>query len=221
MAKGKRPTSLSKATKRRLLIAAGVAAVGLISLSVYAANQPANRIAEEWLRPEARVSTAQEEAEQTTGETVQQPARQKITVLLTLDEIEPNRFRLSEEVVPEGEDPRIFAVNRFLSSTEMLPISARALSLELDEVGNAELTFSPEFGRMSFGSMQEALIVNGILGNLGQFEEVKTVLFYSDGMLVASFGHLDLSQPMQVLTVDAKGAVSTPEPEPGIQAPVP
>ncbi|MFN7172415.1 MAG: GerMN domain-containing protein [Fimbriimonadaceae bacterium] len=221
MAKGKRPTSLSEPTKRRLLIAAGVAAVGLISLSVYAANQPANRIAEQWLRPEARVSTTQVEAERTTPETVPQPVRQKITVLLTLDEIEPNRFRLSEEVVPEGEDPRIFAVNRFLSSTEMLPISARALSIELDEIGNAELTFSPEFGRMSFGSMQEALIVNGILGNLGQFEEVKTVLFYSDGLLVASFGHLDLSQPMQVLTVDAKGAVSTPEPEPGIQAPVP
>jgi hypothetical protein len=161
------------------------------------------------------------ESKQTAAEAVPQPVRRKITVLLTLDEADPNRFRLSEEIVPEGEDPRIFAINRFLSSTEMLPISARALSIELDEEGNAELTFSPEFGRMSFGSMQEALIVNGILGNLGQFEEVKTVLFYADGMLIAGFGHFDLSQPMQVLKVDAKGVVSTPEPEPGTQAPVP
>lgn len=120
--------------------------------------------------------------------------------------IENNRPKLRPTVqeVKVGENPMEVALRRLIeqgSTSDLanpIPEGTRLLSLAVD--GDlAIVNLSHEFrDNFTGGSEEEALTVGAILKTLGQFPQIKRVLFKVEGKPLDTLGHLDLSGPQDV-----------------------
>jgi len=99
--------------------------------------------------------------------------------------------------VPDGEDAKVFVVNQFLQDTKIADPGARLLSVDIQS-GVASLYFNGAMNQ-THGTDDESALLNGILTNLGQFPDVRNVLFYAQGKPIESFGNVDLTEPQPVI----------------------
>jgi hypothetical protein len=99
--------------------------------------------------------------------------------------------------VPEGQDPKVFVVNKFLDASKIAPHSAALLSIDVRD-GVAYLYFNGDMDT-TFGTDDESTFLNGILTTLGQFPDVKSALFFAQGKQIDSFGNVDLSEAQPVI----------------------
>lgn len=120
--------------------------------------------------------------------------------------VEDNKpvLRPTEADVKPGESPAEIALRELIEQGDdsdlANPISedTRLLGLEVED-GLATVDLSREFrDNFAGGSEEEGLMIGAILRTLGQFPEVKQVLFLVEGKPVDSLGHLDISGPQSV-----------------------
>lgn len=120
-----------------------------------------------------------------------------------------SRKRLS---VPDGEDPKVFAVNQFLANTKIADPSAKLLSVDVKN-GVAALSFNAAMDA-TFGTEDEETLLNGLLATLSQFPDVEKAEFYANGKHIDTFGNVDLTEPQPVHGVGEASAKQTKEPTP-------
>jgi hypothetical protein len=111
---------------------------------------------------------------------------------------EGTSLKLDEKTgtVPNGEDPRLFAVNHFLQQSNIAPNDAKAIGIQVkDKVAYIDVTKSFE---QSYGSLDEEAMLKGLCASLAQFPEVDKVQFLVEGKAVQSLGNVDLSEPIPV-----------------------
>jgi len=120
-------------------------------------------------------------------------------------------FTRTAAQVPDDEDARAYVVNRFLENSRVVGPNAHLMSLEVRD-GIAYLYFNQEMNQ-TFGTDDESTLLNGILTTLGQFPEINSALFYSEGKRIDSFGNVDLTTPQTVIR-DASSDSTTRSEEP-------
>lgn len=106
-------------------------------------------------------------------------------------------FRAVKADVAEDSDPKVYVVNRFLSSSHITDPKARLLSVDVRR-GTADLYFNEAFGQ-TLGTDDEATVLQGLRTNLGQFPGVERVQLYVDGKALSTLGNVDLTEPMTVI----------------------
>ena len=106
-------------------------------------------------------------------------------------------FEKEPVTVPDDEDPKVYVLNQFLQESKIVQPNARLLSVDLHD-GVAALSFTQEMDQ-TYGTDDESTLLNGILANMGQFPEVKSVLFYAQGKQIDTFGDVDLSEKQDVI----------------------
>lgn len=106
-------------------------------------------------------------------------------------------FRSERQVLPIGENPKVYAVNRYLDSVTAAPAGARARTCVVNR-GVATLDFASEFAT-SYGTFDEQLVVVGVLRAMGQFPEVHSVQITVDGRPIETLGNIDLLSPLPVV----------------------
>jgi hypothetical protein len=106
------------------------------------------------------------------------------------------RFRTETVEVPENVDPRVFAVNRYLRTTEFVPPDAEIMTVTVSN-RTATLDFNAAFNT-SYGTTDESTVINGILAVMGQFDDVDYVVFLAEGQPIESLGNLELTDPLPV-----------------------
>ena len=181
-----------------LVVALGVVA----ALAAYIKLAPADRVPQEERRPDAVSDLQGGRRSHPAGPTIDVPIPSFVNGELT--------FQPSREAVPDGEEPRAYAVNAFLQASRIADSSVRVLGVDLKD-GIARLDFSDGF-EQSQGSMDEATLVKGIRAALGQFPDVQSVEFYVSGKRVDELGHLDLSEPQDVIRPSDWAPKPTAEP---------
>jgi hypothetical protein len=131
---------------------------------------------------------------------VQQPDKAKTSTAVVLNPHSKNgelTFDSAVEPVPEGKDPRVFAINRYLQNCHILPPEAKALSIDVKEDGTAYVSCTEAMDK-TYGSSDEAALLQGFDKTLGQFPEIKKVIFEVSGKPIDSFGQVDISQGMDI-----------------------
>ena len=113
------------------------------------------------------------------------------------DKGEELTYDKSHEAIPEGQDKVVFAVNRFLEESKIVPAGAKLDSVEVkDKI--ATLKFNAAFDR-TYGTEDERVLVDGILHTVGQFAEIEKVQFTIGGEPMETLGNIDLTTPQTVL----------------------
>jgi hypothetical protein len=110
-------------------------------------------------------------------------------------------FTKSTETIPEGEDPKLFAVNAFLKASDIVPEGAEALGVDMRD-GIAIIGFNKAFDQ-TYGSFDEKKLVDGLAATLGQFPEVKSYEMQIEGKPVTTLGSADLSEAILVTRPEA------------------
>jgi len=128
----------------------------------------------------------------------------KVNIYRIAFEGDEAKLRAVEVEVPAGRDPAEAALRRLIQKGDEgdlvnpIPRGTRLLSLEVKD-GLATVDLSREFSdNFTGGSEDEALTIGVILRTLGQFSEIKKVLFKLEGQPLDTLGHLDLSGPQDV-----------------------
>ena len=173
-----------------VLLVCGVIAVGV---AAYVKLAPADVVPREVVEKE----------QQTGGERVQ-----VLTPYYANDEL---RFRAEPMDVPPNVDPKVFALNTYLRTVTFVPEDAVVKTVAVSN-GVATADFNSAF-YTSYGTADEATVVNGILAVLGQFPDVSSVLFKVDGEPIDSLGNLELTDPLPVIRLpqlEAGGSSQTP-----------
>jgi spore germination protein GerM len=120
--------------------------------------------------------------------------------------VEGNEAKLKpvESTVAPGEDPAEVALRRLIEQggsadlANPIPEGTRLLSLKIKN-GTAAVDLSREFrDNFAGGSEEEGLMIGAVVRTLGQFPDVKRVLFLVEGKPLGTLGHLDLSGPQDV-----------------------
>jgi hypothetical protein len=96
-----------------------------------------------------------------------------------------------------AEDPRVFAVNKYLEQLAMVPKAARAKTCTVTD-GIANLDFTLEFEK-TYGTEDEQTILKGLLTVMAQFPEVHQVKFTVGGRTLDTLGNVDLTTPQDVM----------------------
>jgi len=129
------------------------------------------------------------------------PSRKSSVTILTPKSDKGNlSFDESTDQVPEGQDPIVYVVNRYLQNSHILPSTARALSVQVQE-GIAKVDCTEAMDK-TVGSADEATLLQGFSKALSQFENVKKVQFFVSGRAIDSFGNVDISQGIDVKDPD-------------------
>lgn len=140
--------------------------------------------------PELRGSTA---AAHRTGK----PSHSDPQVVVPSMKDEKLTFQNHQEVVPEGMDPMVFVINKYLTDSKVVPATARALKVELKD-GVALIDFTPAFDQ-TYGSDDERILLTGLRTTMGQFPNVEKIQFFVDGKPVETLGNVELSDPLPVI----------------------
>lgn len=113
-------------------------------------------------------------------------------------------LRPTEKLVEPGENPVKAALLRLIEQggnsglANPIPKGTRLLGVTVKN-GLATVDFSREFrDNFTGGSEEEGLLIGATLKTLGQFPEIKQVIFLVEGKPLDSLGHLDLSGPQSV-----------------------
>jgi len=134
------------------------------------------------------------------------PVKPPVKVKIYQVDFEGNGTKLhSVEIeVPGNEDPAEGALCRLFDQVDEgglvspIPKGTRLLSCTVKD-GLATIDLSREFSdNFTGGSEEEALTIGVILRTLGQFPEIRKVLFKLEGEPLDTLGHLDFSGPQNV-----------------------
>jgi germination protein M len=109
-------------------------------------------------------------------------------------------FTVQDIKIPAGEDERAYLVNDYLKQVHASGLGnkdAKALGVDVRD-GTAYVDFNKAFDE-SFGTMDEATLINGILRTLGQYPEIEKVQFSIDGKPMETTGNIDLTSPQPVI----------------------
>jgi hypothetical protein len=109
--------------------------------------------------------------------------------------------------VPEGQDARVFLVTQTFSSLGVA--DGRAVGIELNGK-NAVVDVNQSVLDHGYGSMEEGQLVKALQMALGQFPEVDTFQLRTDGQIIDSLGHLELTDPIPVSRPGAQPEPTTP-----------
>lgn len=107
------------------------------------------------------------------------------------------RFSSTTVKTPPDTDRIVFAVNKFLEASKVVPQGARARSASL-AAGKLVLDFDPQFDQ-TYGTEDEQTLVKGILTAVGQFDEVASVQLTVGGKPLETLGNIDLTGQLKPL----------------------
>lgn len=141
---------------------------------------------------ERRQDRATAESVEETVEPVLEAEEVQVYSLVPGYEIE---FETRTDVVPEGTDPFLYAVNAFIDGVGYEQ-SARANSTKI-EGALATIDFGAGIQK-GYGSMEEVALVRGLLATASQFSGVERLQILVEGSPVETFGHLELMDPIPV-----------------------
>lgn len=164
------------------LLALGVGVVG--ALAAYVKFTPADRVPEPLRRPSV---AARQPAPKASEVWVFAPHPQGVEV----------GFDRTLMPVPQGDDPKVYATNEFLSKSKIAPEEARLVSAQVVE-GEAQLHFNRAFDT-TYGTTDEAALIQGLQRTFGQFSEVASLRFYVEDTPMETTGNIDLSEAVPVL----------------------
>ncbi|MFN3728471.1 MAG: GerMN domain-containing protein [Fimbriimonadaceae bacterium] len=189
-------------SKLAAILVLSLSAAGFAGLAIYASQSKVNRIPDHMRKdggggPEVNVDAKQ------------QKRANYIKVFMPKYVGDELRFDFVEQSIPQSEDRMVFAVNQFLRSSHILPEKARVVGINVDANGHASLSMSPEF-ESGVGLEDERTLIDGIRVALGQFQNVATFEMHVEGEPIRTLGHLDLSERIRTLTLDAEGRPAKP-----------
>lgn len=101
-----------------------------------------------------------------------------------------------EAILRQGEDPRERSLAETMKSLGYGDV--RVLNVDVER-GSAMVDVNAALTSEGFSSTSEAALVEALARTLGQFGEVKRFQLRIDGQIVDSLGHLELSEPIQVI----------------------
>lgn len=163
-----------------------LSAVGVAALAAYIKLAPADRVPEGLRRPKVDVS-----------QVPAMPSTPSASFLTPYFEQGELRFRSESRPVAAGEDPKVAVLNDYLRATGIVGEGVSVLSVSV-VAGLATVSFG-EGLPAGLSSQDEATLVNGIRAVLGQFPEVERVELMSNGSPVDTFGHFELTEPLEVI----------------------
>lgn len=172
------------------LIAAGT--ITLAGLGMFASNPNARSV------PKDQQKVVQQDP--INVDVVPDNERDQVTTLDPKMEGDDLKFDQSQSTPPAGMDPKVYAVNQYLSKLEAVNKDAKATSVTVEN-GVATIDFNAEF-QSGFGSMDEKTVVEGILAVMGFFPEVQAVKFVVAGQPIESLGHIDLTEAQPVIKLN-------------------
>ncbi len=109
------------------------------------------------------------------------------------------RFQDVLRTVPEGEDPKIFAVTQFLDESNLAPGGTKLLSVKM-KGHTAELNFNDTLRQGAWGSMAGSTLLKGFQMSLGQFDDVNELQILIEGQRVETLdGHFETYDPLPVI----------------------
>jgi hypothetical protein len=115
----------------------------------------------------------------------------------------------------KGETPIVFVTNQTLRNLGIQ--DAKAIGVHVHD-RLASLDFNPSiYG--GYGSTEEANLIKALQSALGQFAEVDSFELRVDGNKVSSLGHLELTEPIEVVRTkgakaDSEGVATKPSEDP-------
>ncbi len=115
--------------------------------------------------------------------------------------------------VPEGVDPKVFALNEYLRQIPAVPKEAKVLGVEVKD-RTAMVSVTQQLENAGFGSEDEKAVLDGIAATLGLDPAVDAVTIEVGGKRVDSLGHADLSEPMPVIRPDGSSPKLPEQPKP-------
>lgn len=125
-----------------------------------------------------------------------QPDKKTVTVVEPRYGSEGLTFKATKTDTPKGQDPIVFAVNRFLRTVKAVPADAKLLSATV-RGETVTLNFNGAI-QAGYGTEDEQILVNGLLQTLEGVGGLKTARFQVEGQPLDSLGNLDLSGPIPV-----------------------
>ena len=175
---------MPKKNKRRPdrgLFALLVLGIGIVvALFAYVKGTPADRIPTDLAKPKNAVSAPQD----------------KVWVFAAKPDGENVTFESTQTTTPRGENPRVFAANEFLRTSQIPPEGSRLVSVDVVE-GEAQLHFNDAFDT-TYGSTDESALLRGLQKTFGQFPEINALRFYIGDKPMQTTGNIDLSEPVPV-----------------------
>ena len=172
------------------VIILGVTTLG--ALGYYVAQPNANKVPKDELR-----TTSQHEPPKIEITVPPEKQDSEVTVLTPTFDADGLRFSKQTAEVPHGEDPYVFAVNKYLEQIPAVPKEARLLSCEVDQ-GVATANFNSTL-MAGYGTEDEQMVVNGILATFGTFKEIKSVRILLEGENVETLGNIEIKNPQPVI----------------------
>lgn len=185
---------MGKNTNRNGL-ALGLIALGTVTLAglgIYASNEQASP------KPQSKIAAQSKPNIQVTPDEPEKGEVTELTPRLTQDDVKYDR---STSTPPPGVDPKVWAINQYLSKLDSIPAGTKVLSVTTkDKIATVDMSKETEAG---FGSMDEMILVEGILKVMSQFKDINAVQFLVEGKKIESIGgHIDLSEPQPVIPMD-------------------
>ncbi|HVT13801.1 MAG TPA: GerMN domain-containing protein [Fimbriimonadaceae bacterium] len=104
------------------------------------------------------------------------------------------------ENVPDGADPIVFAINRYLENSHITPPEAKILKVEVKD-GDALIDCTEAMDK-TYGSSDEEALIQGLTKTLAQFPEIKNAKFYVSGKQIESWGNVDLTPGLDIKEPD-------------------
>jgi hypothetical protein len=114
----------------------------------------------------------------------------------------------SDETVPSGEDPKVFAINESIHKLAFVAKDAKVLGVDVRD-GTAFLDFNKAFDG-GYSSAQGGQVLQGVMDTLKQFTEIKQAQFEIDGKPLDSLGEVDTSQPVPITDPSAQDGSKPP-----------
>ena len=170
-----------------LLILAGTAVFGGVFAYVKL-NPDANTVPEADRRNDRAVTPA--------GEKIATKKPGQVQVVKPVYQDEDLTFDKEDVKVPQGGDPVVIAINKFLKDTKIVPEEAVLKSARLEK-GVMTLDFSSAFDR-TYGTDDERTLINGLSETLKQFEGTRFMKILVEGQSIEPLGSVDLTENLSI-----------------------
>ena len=197
--------------KGPLLAVALAAGAGLVGLAAIVRQEP--KLAPEPLKPrfEAKappVETPVAVAPKTKADPKPLPTVREEAVVRTVT-MEEGRATLSKTVaIRPGQNPQTAALAGTLANLGYSDV--RVLGTSVD-AGVLTADVSSGLQSHGFGSEEESVLIKALQETLGQFERVKSFRLRSDGQVIDTLGHFEMTEPVPV-TRDGKEDATASKP---------
>jgi hypothetical protein len=174
-----------------LLVGAG----GVYAVGVYIGKTPEAQKIPSPLRRDSQSTEHSKPSNQATGH-----QKSSAVVLTPKSKGGDVSFDATTEDVPEGTDAMVFAVNRYLENSHIVPSGAKAIGAEIK--GGVAYIDCTEAMDKTYGSSDEMTLLKGLGKTLAQFPGVTKMQFLVSGKPISSFGNVSLDSPVDVVDKD-------------------